>query len=83
MTTIRGALRYVVYYWVDEGRCFWFVLCRDPGEGEGASSAHIEWALGRSQKTTYRRLFLGGARRRCLDGLESGFEDWGCFPSRS
>ena len=44
MTTIRGALRYVVDYRVDEGRCFWFVLSGDSRRRKGASSARIEWA---------------------------------------
>ena len=106
MTTIRGALRYVVDYRVDEDRCFWFVLSGDSGRRRGASLARIEWALGRGQKTTYgrsskkptvgrstdlpwvvkttyRRSFFGRARRPCLDGLESRFEDWGCIPSKS
>ena len=105
MTTTRGALRYVVYYRVDESRCFWFVLSGDSGRRVGASLARIEWALGRGEKTTYgrsskkptvdrstdlpwvakttyRRSFLGGARRLCLDGLESGFEDRACIPSK-
>ena len=55
MTTTRGTLRYVVYYRVDESRCFWFVLSGDSGRGSGASLARIEWALGRGEKTTYGR----------------------------
>lgn len=43
MTTIRGALRYVVNYRVDEDRCFWFVLSGDSGRRTGASLARIEW----------------------------------------
>ena len=45
MTTIRGALRSVVDYRVDEDRCFWFVLSGDSGRRRGALLARIEWAL--------------------------------------
>ena len=41
-------------------------------------STDLPWVA----KTTYRRSFFGGARRLCLDGLESGFEDWACIPSK-
>ena len=41
-------------------------------------STDLPWVA----KTTYRRSFFGGARRLCLDGLESGFEDRACFPSK-
>ena len=39
-------------------------------------STDLPWVV----KTTYRRSFLGGARRRCLDGLESGVKTELAFP---
>ena len=76
------------------------------GRRKGASSARIEWALGRGQKTTYGRSskkptvgrstdlpwvakttyrwsYFGGARRRCLDGLESGVKTELAFPRKA
>ena len=40
-------------------------------------STDLPWVA----KTTYSRFYFGGARRRCLDGLESGSEDAVAFPS--
>lgn len=56
MTTIRGALRYVVYYRVDEGRCFWFVP-EILGEGKGFLSPH------RMGSPTYQEIGIIFARR--------------------
>ena len=41
-------------------------------------STDLPWVA----KTTYSRFYLGGIRRFCLDGLESGFEDRACIPSK-
>lgn len=40
-------------------------------------STDLPWVA----KTTYSRFYFGGARRRCLDGLESESEDAVAFPS--
>ena len=40
-------------------------------------STDLPWVA----KTTYSRFYFWGARRLCLDGLESGSEDGAAFPS--
>ena len=51
---------------------------RSPKKPTVGRSTDLPWVA----KTTYRRSFFGGTRRRCLDGLESGFEDRACIPSK-